>query len=102
MRQYYSIKNPTAKFVEITVSQSKLQIEFWLYSLKAACYVLNCSIARKDFKSPVELLVGKKFNVTKIRVFGSVAYRQYIPKQFRNKLSEKGKKCIFIGYTKTG
>lgn len=81
--------------------QSKLKVEFWPYAVETASYILNRSMARHGFRSPVEILKGKKPDVVKLRVFGSIAYN-HIPKQFRKKFNEKGEKCIFIGYSNTG
>lgn len=49
---------------------------------RSGCYVLNRSIARKNVKTPVEILIGKKSDVTKLRVFGCITFR-HISKKFR-------------------
>ena len=44
---------------------------------------------------------GKKPSYKHLRVFGCEAYR-HIPKEFRNKLEPKSRKCIFLGYGESG
>lgn len=81
--------------------QSKLDVKFWPYAVETACYVLNRSIVKNNIKTPVEMLTGKKPNVIKLRIFGSLAFR-HIPKQFRGKFDNKGEKCVMVGYSGTG
>lgn len=47
------------------------------------------------------MLTDRKPSVTRLRVFGSLAYH-HIPRQFRGKFDPKGEKCIMVGYTRTG
>ena len=82
--------------------QSRLNVGFWPYAVETACFILN-RITVKGDRTPVEALCGnnKRPNVTRLRVFGSIAYR-HIPKQFRGKFDPKSEKGIMIGYTATG
>jgi hypothetical protein len=43
-----------------------------------------------------EKFMGKKSNVSHLRMFGCIAY-MHVPNEKRSKLNPKAKKCIFIG-----
>ena len=47
--------------------------------------------------TPFERLFNRKPNVSNLKVFGCVAYA-HIPENMRNKLEEKSRKCVFVGY----
>lgn len=49
-------------------------------------------------KSPEELFIGKKPEVSHLRIFGCPVY-VHIPKEKRSKLDPSGKKGIFVGYS---
>ncbi len=48
--------------------------------------------------TPKEKFIGKKPDVSHLRVFGCIAY-VHVPDEKRSKLDPKAKKCIFIGYS---
>jgi hypothetical protein len=45
-----------------------------------------------------EKFIGKKSNVSHLKVFGYIAY-VHVPDEKRSKLDPKVEKCIFIGYS---
>jgi hypothetical protein len=45
-----------------------------------------------------EKFIGKKPNVSHLKVFGYIAY-VHVPDEKRSKLDPKVEKCIFIGYS---
>ena len=47
---------------------------------------------------PEEAWSGRKKFFTHMRVFGCVSYA-HVPDELRNKLDNKGEKCIFFGYS---
>ena len=55
--------------------------------------------ALKDM-TPYEALNGHKPNVKHLRTFGCIAH-VHVPKDERDKLDAKSKRCIFLGYGST-
>ena len=51
-------------------------------------------------KTPHEMWFGHLPSVRHLRVFGSTCY-SLIPKEQRNKLGARGRRCIFLGYSDT-
>jgi hypothetical protein len=61
-------------------------------------YVQNrLSHSALGFKTPEEMLTGKKPKVSHLKIFGYPVFI-HIPKEKRNKLEPSGKKGIFVGY----
>ena len=87
--------------VRAMLSDSKLPKVFWGEALSTAAYVRNRSptSSLKD-KTPYEVLNGRKPNVKHLRIFGCVSH-VHIPKDEREKLDSKSKKCILLGYGST-
>lgn len=81
--------------------QSKLNVKFWSDAVETAVFILNRCPVGNDCITPAEKFYNKVPNVSRLRIFGCIAY-SYIPKQFRAKFSEKCEKCILIGFTATG
>ncbi len=48
--------------------------------------------------TPKEKFIGKKPDVSHLRMFGCVTY-MHVPDEKRSKLDPKSKMCIFIGYS---
>ena len=48
--------------------------------------------------TPEERFIGKKPDVSHLKVFGCIAY-VHVPDELRKKLDPKAEKCIFIGYS---
>ena len=72
---------------------------YWAEAVHTTVYILNRSPTKavKDL-TPYEAWHKRKPRVEHLKVFGCVAYA-HIPKENREKLDEKGEKCIFIGYS---
>jgi hypothetical protein len=61
-------------------------------------YVQNrLSHSALGFKTPEEMFIGNKPEVSHLKVFGCLVFI-HIPKEKRNKLEPFGKKGIFVGY----
>jgi len=62
-------------------------------------YILNQSPTKAvSNQTPYEAWFKRKPKVEHFRIFSCIAYA-HIPKENREKLDEKGEKCIFIGYS---
>lgn len=74
---------------------SKLLLSFWAEKINCASYIYNCSpCAAIEKKTPYELWYGHEADISHICVFGCV----FFVHKFRNKLSNKAEKYIFVGY----
>lgn len=82
---------------------SGISREFWGEAVQTAAFLANRSPASAIGQklTPYELFEGRKPDVSKLRVFGSVAYC-HIPKEKRRKLDEKSWKGVFVGYGTNG
>lgn len=70
---------------------------FWGEAVATAVYLLNISPTKVVLnQSPYEAWMGKKPRVSRLKVFGCIAYALV---NFCSKLDEKSEKCIFIGYS---
>lgn len=75
-----------------------LDSKLWAEAVSTAVFVLNrTGTSTVKSKTPYELWYGKQAEFEHFRVFGSEVY-VHIPKQKRQKLDAKSKKCIFVGY----
>ncbi|CAL9008198.1 unnamed protein product [Prunus brigantina] len=64
-----------------------------------AAYLINRLPSRVlDFKSPYEVMKGKKINLSHLRVFGCTCF-VHIQSSHRDKLDPRAVKCIFMGYS---
>ena len=71
---------------------------FWAEAVQTVVHVINLSPnTAKGLKVAQELWTGKTPHYDHLRVFGCEAY-VHVPKQFRQKLDFKSRKCIFLGY----
>ncbi|SGY29905.1 BQ5605_C002g01094 [Microbotryum silenes-dioicae] len=78
---------------------SGLPMRFWSDALAVATFVLN----RRPHpcisgKTAIEVLLGKKPNLTHLQPFGSTAF-VHVPKERRTKLSPQSIQGVFIGYS---
>ena len=74
---------------------SKLPMTLWAETLSIACYIVNRSpYSGINFKTPIELWIGKPADYLNMRVFGCPAYAHI--KQ--GKLQPKALKGVFLGY----
>ena len=80
------------------LAESKLPKKFWAEAVSTAVYLRNRSptIAVKGM-TPYEALSGEKPEADVLRVFGCLVYA-HIPKNERQKLDSKARKCVFLGY----
>ena len=75
-----------------------VKLMFWGDAVKCETYLRNKSPSNAlDDKTPHEMWFGHLFSVRHLRVFGSTCYA-LIPKEQRNKLGARSRKCIFLGY----
>lgn len=84
------------------IMQANMDKVFWEDAILTSAYITNrtpSSLVRN--KTPYELWLGRKPNVSNMRVFGCVGYVR-IPECMRTKLDNKGVKCVFVGYTENG
>ena len=80
--------------------QARLPKVYWAEAVNTAVYVRNRVItsALKPEATPFECWFGKKPDVSKLRVFGCVAYA-HVPDKERKKLDKKAEKMRFMGYS---
>lgn len=75
-----------------------LPLKFWGEVVSTAIYIINRSPTQVvSNKTPYEAWHGVKPTVSYLRVFGCVVFA-LIPSHKYQKLNEKSKKCLFIGY----
>ena len=77
-----------------------LDQKLWAEAVVTANYIRNRSPFAKESKTPWELFVGSKPDVSCMRVFGAKAY-VLTPKQLRSKLDPVSQPGTFVGYSKT-
>lgn len=91
-RRYRHLINTTVTMLR----HAHLPNEFWDYGTLAACYLYNKNpTPLPNDKSPVEVLLGKVLDYSRLRVFGS----SYFPclRAYRSgKLDSKSARCIFF------
>jgi len=93
-------KNRTIVEMARSMLQSKnLPKYFWVEAINTTVYILNRSSTKAvPNQTPYEAWFKRKPKVEHFRIFGCIAYA-HILKENREKLDEKGEKCIFIGYS---
>ena len=88
--------------VRSMLSNASLPNGFWAEALATAIHLINRSPNKTlDYKVSEEVWSGKPPSYKHLRVFGCEAYC-HVPKEFRDKLAPKSKKCIFLGYGAPG
>ena len=86
------------EMVRSMLSDSNLPHRFWAEALSTAVYIRNrCPTNVLQGTTPVEELTDKKPNVKHLKVFGCKVFA-HIPKDERDKLDPKARRCIFLGY----
>ncbi|XP_074284160.1 uncharacterized protein LOC141608714 [Silene latifolia] len=78
---------------------SHLPIEFWGECVLTAAYLINRTptpILKN--KTPFEILYHNKPNLTNLKVLGCLCYDHSKDKP-RDKFGERGKRCLFLGYS---
>jgi hypothetical protein len=72
---------------------------YWADAVLTSCYLINRLPSRiLDFKSPMEVLYNRKFNLSHLRTFGCICY---VHAQNAGKLDPHAQKCVFVGYSTT-
>ena len=84
--------------VKIMIYDQYLPMHLWAEATITVVYVHN-RISRNalGFKTLEEMFMGKKPEVSHLKIFGCPVY-VHIPKEKRTKLDPSGKKGIFVGY----
>lgn len=81
--------------------QMNVPKKFWSQGVLTAAYLINRLPSRVlNFKSPYEVLKGRKLDISHLKVFGCVCF-VHIQTVHRDKLDPKAAKCIFLGYSST-
>ncbi|KAM1709738.1 hypothetical protein TB1_000224 [Malus domestica] len=81
--------------------QMNVPKRFWSQGVMAAVYIINRLPSRVlGFKSPLEVMKGRKIDLSHLRVFGCVCF-VHIQSHHRDKLDPRALKCIFLGYSST-
>ena len=76
-----------------------LPTEYWGEAVATTVYLINrCPTKSVRDKIPLEAWSRNRWTVEHLRVFRCVAYA-HVPKEKRQKLDDKGVKCIFTGYS---
>ena len=71
--------------------EAKLPKCMWSYAVKTACYIRNRCYNPRTGKTPVELMTGRKPNLSKMSVFGTKCYAY---EQDKKKLDPRSKHSI--------
>jgi hypothetical protein len=92
-------KNKTImEVVKTMIHDQDIPMCLWAEATMITIYVQNqLSHSALGFKSPEEMLTGKKPEVSHLKIFGFLVFI-HILKEKRNKLDPLGKKGIFMGY----
>ncbi|SGY12188.1 BQ5605_C011g06418 [Microbotryum silenes-dioicae] len=87
------------RVVRSMLLDSGLPMRFWSDALAVATFVLNRRPHPRILgKTAIEVLLGKKPNLTHLQPFGSTAF-VHVPKERRTKLSPRSIQGVFIGYS---
>ena len=83
--------------VRSMMSFSTFPLSFWGYALETITYILNMVPSKSVPKTPMKIWIGRKLNLSHIRIWGCLAY---VLKQLSNKFNAKSELCWFVGYPK--
>jgi len=75
--------------------ESQLPKELWTYAVSVAAYTRNRCFCPRTGKTPYEVLTGKKPNVSRMSVVGTMCYAIV---QNKKKLDPRSEKGVFVGY----
>ena len=105
-----TIKENTRAFIEdayvnlsraaqwYTKGKSKNPYLFWTYAARHACNVMNClPFSRKINTSKYELFFGSPPDITRLKVFGCLAYA-HVPATLRKSMDNAGIESIYFGF----
>jgi hypothetical protein len=83
------------------IHDQNLPMHLWAKESSTVVYVQNRSPHKiLGNKTPKEVFIGKKQEVSHLRIFGCPVYI-HLPKEKRTKLEPSGKKGTFVGYSET-
>jgi len=104
----------TENGVRAIIKEAGLPIELWHKAAEADAYLRNRTACgpyrtrddRKERITPEEAYTGVIPNINHIRVWGSVCYTYVHPKSLpagtrQDKFMDRGRECVFVGYTET-
>jgi Reverse transcriptase (RNA-dependent DNA polymerase)/Integrase core domain len=98
--QQNGVSERNRHILEITralLFQNNVPKTFWSEAVLIATYLINRLLSAKlNFKSPLEILFGRKNNLGHLRVFGCTCF---VHKNRVNKLHFTSIKTIFLGYS---
>jgi hypothetical protein len=81
------------------LNEKNLPNYFWVEKVSTVVYIMNRTpTAVVHGMTPKEKFIGKKPDISYLRVFSCIAY-VHVPDEKRSKLDPKAEKCIFIGYS---
>jgi len=79
------------------LNEKNLPSNFWVEAVATIVYIMNRTpTTTAQGMTLEEKFIGKKPNVSHLRVFGYITYVHVLDEK-RSKLDSKAKKCIFIG-----
>ncbi|PLW35803.1 hypothetical protein PCASD_15704 [Puccinia coronata f. sp. avenae] len=81
--------------------ESKLPKIYWSYAYMTAAYIHNRIPNSRVSTSPLECLFGIKPSPNELYPFGARAI-VHVPKDYRDKLDERGNECFLLGFPKAG
>ena len=81
------------------MAQADLPISFWEDALLTAAYILNCMPSKSILPTLYELWNGVKPNLGYFHPWWCATYIHNTSHEYQ-KLGRRGKKCIFIRYSK--
>lgn len=85
--------------VRAMLKTAQLPERFWAEAILAACYVKNRAMhSAINDNVPEGMWTGNIPSVKHLKVYGCLAY-VHVPKQHRNKLDQRAKECILVGYS---
>ncbi len=79
------------------LQDSGLPNMFWGEAVRHAVMLKNISPMSRSDKTPWELFTGEKPDLSKLSVFGSLAY-VFVPKEKRQKLDPRAERAVYLGY----
>ncbi|KAK8974557.1 hypothetical protein V6N11_034484 [Hibiscus sabdariffa] len=83
--------------VRSMMSHTDLPTSFWGYALETAAFTLNRVPSKSVQKTPHEMWIGRRPNMSFMKIWGCKAYVKH---QMSTKLEPKSEKCTFVGYPK--
>jgi hypothetical protein len=95
------VERKNRHIIEITcamLNEKNLPNYFWAEAVATKIYIMNRTLtATVHGMTPKEKFIGKKLDVSYLRMFDCIAYL-HVPDEKRSKLDPKAEKCVFIGY----